>query len=350
MGVIVGHVPTDLYPTPTRPPVRDHAHAPAHAHPLSTLDAVPLELRDKVRELALSARSANTRRAYSSDWARWVGWCEQQHLQPLPAAPASVAAYLGAHAGVLTVATLRRHLATIAKAHEVADQPSPTRCALVRDVLAGIVRTQGAVQDKAPPLLAMQLEQVLATLEQTPAGVRDQALLLLGWCAALRRSELATLRWGDVHAEQGGLVLVLRGSKTDHAGTGQAVAIPAGRRWCPVQALAAWRDLVAAQLGAQAVAADQPVLRRVSRHGAVLEGALSGQAVAQVIQRRCGAAGLSGLRGHSLRVGLVQSATAAGVADSAIMQTTRHTSLVTMRGYQRDAGAMTRAASGGLLA
>jgi integrase len=319
-------------------------------HRVSTLAP---ELVEQVQELRQLSKADNTRKAYASDWSRWQAWCAARGLQALPAGPGSVAAYLADHAGQLKVSTLRRHLASISKAHQVAGASNPVSTELVRDTLAGLRRVHGAAPDQAPPLLREHLLAILELLEADtgPAVLRDRVLLLLGWCGALRRSELAGLRWGDLQAAQGGMVLHLRGAKTDKTGTGQQVALPRQERQqaCPVAAVEAWRAYLEQLEGASAAAADQPVLRQVTKHGQVLQGGLSAQSVASVVRRRAGDVGLSDARGHSLRVGLVWSAAQAGVADSAVMQTTRHSSMTMLRRYQRDAGLMSRAASAGLL-
>jgi hypothetical protein len=113
---------------------------------------------------------------------------------------------------------------------------------------------------------------------------------------------------------------------------------------CPVKALASWRAIVAP------ATTDSPVFVQVNRWQQVQTRALSGHAVALVIQRRTQQAGLVvNYQGHSLRKGLVQSAYLAGVADSQIMATTGHQSVTMLRRYQGQAGLVSRSASKGLL-
>lgn len=327
-------------------------HTQGTAQVLARVSTLAPELVQQVQELALMSKAENTRRAYQSDWSRWQAWCECHRVTALPASPESVAAYCADHAGRLRVSTLSRHLASISKAHQLAGHQSPCRDELVRATLAGLRRQFGSRSTQAAPILAGDLCALLELIgTDSGTDLRDRALLLTGWCAALRRSELAALQWGDLAPAPGGLVLTLRHSKTDHAGTGQQVALPQqahpGR--CPVAALEQWRSWLLEHDGPGAVAHESPVLRRISRHGSVLESGLSGQAVGSIISRRAQAAGRTAT-GHSLRVGLVWSAAQAGVSDSALMQTTRHASVTMLRRYQREAGLMTRAASTGLLA
>lgn len=329
-------------------PTLAHGHAPGR----QGVDTLPAALADHVAELARASKAENTRRAYAGDWHRWQAWCDRNGLWPLPASPEAVAAYLADHAGTLTVATLRRHLATISKAHQLAGHPSPIRSALVADVLAGLRRQHGTTPDAAPPLMADGLRATLAATAGTdPASIRDRAALLVGWCAALRRGELAALTWGSVIREADGASLMLAHSKTDKAGEGRRVPLPMqpDPTACPVQALEAWRRCLVATEGPEAVAPDMPILRRITA-GRIAPAGLSGQAVAQLVQRRTTAAGLEGIRGHSLRVGLIWQAAQAGVPADAIMQTTGHRSLTMLRRYQREAALMQRAAARGLLA
>jgi len=332
------------------------AHVPAHvstpgvSHVLAPV--LPDELTDKVGELRQASKSANTRRAYKSDWSQWATWCEAQGIVSMPAHPQSVCAYLADKAGKVKVSTLTRHLATISKAHEVAGFASPCKAAEVKDTLAGLRNTYGTARREAPGLLRDALRLTLDNLGGDLSGTRDRALLLTGWCAGLRRSELAGLTWGDLLPDPDGLVLVLRKSKTDQAGQGRSVGLfrETDQVACPVQALDTWRVSLAKQ-SPLAVAPTAPVFPRVNRWGQVLPGAMSGQSIAEVVQRRTEQAGLTTrYQGHSLRKGLVQQATLAGVADSAVMATTGHQSVTMLRRYQSTAGLVSRAASKGLLA
>jgi site-specific recombinase XerC len=115
--------------------------------------------------------------------------------------------------------------------------------------------------------------------------IRDRALLLIGFAAALRRSELVALDVADVEHVRRGVVLHLRRSKNDHDGKGHKVAIPYGRsRWCPVASLDAW-------LSASSIA-EGAIFRPVDRHGRVHNVRLSGEAVSIVVRERITAAGL----------------------------------------------------------
>ena len=113
--------------------------------------------------------------------------------------------------------------------------------------LEGVVRSRGVRPTRqAAPAVPDVLRAMLAALPapDAPLGIRNRAMLLLGFGAALRRSELVALTLGDVQLVPGrGLTVLVRRSKTDQHGRGQQVAIwanPADPLTCPAAALERW--------------------------------------------------------------------------------------------------------------
>jgi integrase len=151
--------------------------------------------------------------------------------------------------------------------------------------------------------------------------------LLIGWTAALRRSELVALEVGDLGFEPEGVVLTIRRSKTNRKGAGATVAVPlGGEATCPVGALRRWLDTAAVSEGR--------VFRRIDRHGN-LGPALSDR-LAEIVAGRAGAAGLKGdFAGHSLRAGFATAAARAGRSEAAIMRHGRWKSVQIARRYIR---------------
>lgn len=312
---------------------------------------LPAQLADQVRDLQVSSKAANTLRAYRSDLSSFTSWCEAQGRRTLPATPETVAAYVAAHVGVWKVSTLVRRVAAISEAHKLAQVPNPCQHPVVTETLSGLRRTNTKHRQQAAGLLAADLKRVLVAAQGTAlADYRDRAMLLVGWCAALRRSELAALTWGQVERDPDGVKLHLVGTKTDKAGEGQTVGLGYDEPGvCPVRALLEYREQLA-RVDRGLVSDQGRVFPRLTRWG-VPAGAMSGQAVAAVLQRRAAAAGLVGhYTGHSLRVGLIQEAKLQGVEDSNVMATTRHRGLTMLRQYQGSAGLVSKAAHRGLLA
>lgn len=312
---------------------------------------LPSELTNKVADLRRASKAENTQRAYQSDWAKWLRWCQDNAVVALPAHADTVSAYLADQAGVCKVATLARYLATISKAHQVAGMANPCRETKVRDTMSGLRKTYGVKQAEAPGLLAEGLKITLDTLSGDLSGLRDRALLLVGWSCALRRSELAGLTWGDIADDPDGLIITRAKSKTDQEGRGMSAGLARETvAPCPVKALQAWREAVAS-IDPGAVGDDMPVFVQVTRWGTVKPGHLTGHAVGQIVTRRTGEAGLPvRYQGHSLRKGLIQQAKLAGVSDSQVMATTGHRSVTMLVRYQSDVGLVSRSASRGLLA
>ncbi|MEK6439195.1 site-specific integrase [Pseudonocardia sp. T1-2H] len=323
---------------------------PSGGPPVPGLHADPLEL---ATELPLSedeaayveaARAPNTLRGYRSDWAEFTAWCTRLPRDPLPAAADTISAYLTelARAGA-KVGTMSRRLSSIRFAHQLHDLPDPTTGARVVAVWEGIRRTHGAPPDQAAPLMPPALFDVLDHCPQTKvwktrppepdlAGLRDRALLLVGFFAALRRSELANLRVEEISAHDRGLVLTLPRSKTNQRGEEhELVVLPrAGRRaHCPVTAVQTWLDA--------AGIADGPVFRKISRGNRVLDRALHPESINDLVQAAVARAGLPGgpFSAHSLRAGFVTYAHLRGASDRAIAHQTRHRSLATLGAYVR---------------
>ncbi|WP_165937768.1 site-specific integrase [Methylobacterium segetis] len=293
--------------------------------------ALDLEgLAARAAGLAEGARAQNTRKAYRSDWAHFTTWCTAHSLELLPAAPATVGLYLAAHETALSVATLTRRLSAIAVAHRMAGHPMDTRHPAIRDVMRGLRRAKGVAQDHAEALTVPLLRRLLATCSDRLIDVRDRALLLVGFGAALRRSELVGLEHADVAIVPEGLRVTIRRSKGDQEGEGAVIAVGrTGSETCPAAAYAGW--IAAAGIS------DGAVFRGVTRHGH-LGPRLSTDAVAEIVQRRAAAAGLdpASFSGHSMRAGFATSAALVGIEERLIMRQTRHRSAQTVRRYIRE--------------
>jgi len=289
-------------------------------------------LAEAAQSYLRQAKASNTVRAYRSDWHHFVAWCGSHELGPLPAAPRTVSLYLSDLAAAHKVSTLTRRLSAISQAHQIAGYESPTAAVEVRTLMAGIRRSKGTAPQAKLPTLTEDVRRMVAALPEGLLGVRDRALLLVGFAGAFRRSELVGLNVDDCQFSQEGLVVVLRRSKTDQESQGRKVAIPFGSNaeTCPVRALRGW--LAASDIG------EGPIFRPVTRHGRVQPGRLSGYAVALVVKRCASAAGLdpANYAGHSLRAGLATSAAIGGASERSIMAQTGHRSFAMVRRYIRD--------------
>jgi len=217
----------------------------------------------------------------------------------------------------------------------------------VRAVLSGITRKIGSAPDRKAPLTLEALRPALAALPDSIAGVRDRAILLLGFACALRRSELVALDASDLLLAKAELRVTIRRSKTDQTGIGTEIIVPAvGGELCPVQAVGLCPvQAVGAWLEAAEITGG-PVFRRVDRHGRVGQRRLSAQSVALIVKAAARRAGLDWRRlsGHSMRAGFATQAALNGVNPIDAMAVTRHKSQTVFSAYIRAAGVQQRQA------
>jgi integrase len=299
----------------------------------ATLESVA----DDARRYIASAKAPATLRAYRSDWAHFTTWCDTHGRDALPTEPETVALYLSDLARTAKPATLQRRLSSISQAHQAAGHPTPTADPVVRAVHAGIRRSKGTAATVKAPAVTAELRAMVEHLPGDLRGARDRAMLLVGFAAALRRSELVALDVADVAETPEGLVVTLRRSKTDPEGGGRKIGVPYGSHpaTCPVRALRAWAEV--------AGIADGPLFPTIDRAGRLGATRASDRCVARAVQRAAQGAGLDPARyaGHSLRAGLATSAAAAGASERSIMNQTGHKSLPILRRYIRDGSLFT---------
>ena len=307
---------------------------PAEQSFITNLTTLSLEVSSYLR----ASLSDNSRKAYRSVLDQFLSWGGTG-----PASPELIAAYLAAHAEHHAPATLARRLVSIGKAHTALALPSPTTTELVRTTLRGIRHIHGSAQRQVAPAVKEDVLAMVAGLSGIK-GLRDKALLLIGFAGAFRRSELVSLTVADIEQAKQGLVIQLIRSKTDQEGRGRKVAIPYARgAVCPIQALQQWLELAGITEG--------PLFRAVNRHGVISDAALNPQAVALIVKERAQAVGLDSTKyaGHSLRSGLVTSAATAGVSSWKIRQQTGHKSDAMLSRYIRDANIFVDNAAGAVL-
>ncbi|WDQ99673.1 site-specific integrase [Devosia sp. J2-20] len=179
-------------------------------------------------------------------------------------------------------------------------------------------------------LSAVILADIINVIPEDLKGIRDRAMLILGFAGALRRSELANLRVEDLLFTPEGAVLTIRKSKTDWAGRGTLLAIPDGRKFQPVTALKEWLHAAAISSG--------PVIRPMAR-GKVLCRRVEPVMISRTLKCYLQLAGYDPQKfgAHSLRAGFITEAAEAGMEADRIMDHSRHTDPKTVRGYIRRA-------------
>lgn len=271
----------------------------------------------------------STRDAYARDWKDFEDWCVSVGRTPLPATAETLAEYathLAYGDKPRSPATIERARSSIRSAHRTAGAPVPDTLGLAT-VLKGYraqlaeAKDPRARQQQATAATKNILEAILEQVDRaSPAGRRDTSLILLGFCVAGRRSEVAALDIPDIiETEEGLTVSVYRRKTRKH----QDVTIPYAQdpNVCAVLAMKEWLEFLAKE-----GRTDGPLFIRINRHGQLgpqltrngrpigdPSGRITGEAVSDVIKGRARAAALSGKwSGHSVRRGFATAARQAG--------------------------------------
>ena len=238
----------------------------------SRYDQADFHVPEETMALVGEAVPPNTALAYWSRWRSFGAWCREAGRVALPATPQTVAAYL-THLAVdrgLKATTADAHLTAIRAVHRGAGAPVPDGLA-ARKVVVAAQRREAARDGrygphKAVPVLAADLPAVIAGCDLgTAAGLRDRAVILLGFALLARRSELAALNVSDIeHVPGEGLAVTIRASKTDQSARGvtRRVHYASAEAVCPVRAALAWLGHLA-----EHDITSGPVFTRIDRWG-----------------------------------------------------------------------------------
>jgi site-specific recombinase XerD len=174
-------------------------------------------------------------------------------------------------------------------------------------------------------------------------GLRDRALLLLGFAGAFRRSELVALNVADLEETEDGFKITIRRSKTDQEGHGETIAIVRGGAACPVRAVKKW-------FGAAGIS-EGPLFRPVAKGGRLGAQRLTSKSVCDLVKAYAERLGLKAndFGAHSLRAGFLTSAARRGASVFKMRDVSRHKSMDVLQAYVRDADLFRDHAGAGLL-
>lgn len=212
----------------------------------------------------------------------------------------------------------------------------------IATVMAGIGNSHAKPPVQKEAVMAEDIIAMVKTLDRgLPRGLRDRAMLLVGFARGLRRSEIVGLDLKADQTEDGrgwieildkGMLMALRGKtgwREGEVGSGSSDAT------CPVAAIETWIKF--------AKLAHGPLFRRVTGKGkAVGSERLNDKEVARLVKRAAMAAGVRGdlselerafnFSGHSLRAGLASSAE---VDERYVQKQLGHASAEMTRRYRR---------------
>ena len=304
-------------------------------------------LVDTARDYAKASTAENTNKAYAADWKHFARWCRLKGAEPLPPSSEMIGLYLADLAAptngspALSVSTIERRLSGLAWNYAQRGFTLDRKNRHIASVLAGIKRKHARPPVQKEAILAEDILAMVATLPYDLRGLRDRAILLVGYAGGLRRSEIVSL---DVHKDDtpdsGGWIEILEKGAvlTLNAKTGwREVEIGRGSedQTCPVHALEQWLHFAKIDFG--------PVFVGTSRDGKrALDTRLNDKHVARLIKRTVLDAGIRSelpekdrlalFSGHSLRAGLASSAE---VDERYVQKQLGHASAEMTRRYQR---------------
>ena len=285
----------------------------------------------------VESRSASTWNTYRAACRAFERYCEEAGAEPWERCATTAAETIArfVRASHLKPQTLAGYVAAIKAVRRLRQLP-PADEIRVALALAAARRRRGVGAKRAPALGIDQLRGVISRIGRDLPGARDRAMILLGWAAALRVSEIVGLTTQDVRFDDAGLVLTIRRSKTDQDGVGAEVYVPmndAEPMLCAVRALRALLDAVAAQFR-HASQSGERLFVSIARSGR-LGHSLSTEGARKIIKRRFRAAGLTEHTPHSLRAGCVTAMAGAGIALAESMAHSPHRSVQVHMGYVR---------------
>jgi len=314
---------------------------PEQVAPQPTLPAADI---DRATAFAKQDKAPATRQAYRPDFSIFRVWCMARNVRAIPASPETVAGFLAAEAeNGMATSTITRRCAAIRHAHKLAAFEPPTNSEIVKATLRGIRRSIGAAPKRKAPAVAEIMRDMARTVPAGLKGLRDRALLLLGFGGAFRRSELVALDVADIEFTDDGLRVTIRRSKTDQEGQGATIAVIRGGSCCPAKAVKAWLDAAGISEG--------PIFRPVRKGGKVRESRLTAKSVCDLTKSYAGKLGLNAADygAHSLRAGFLTSAARRGASVFKMRDVSRHKSMEVLQGYVRDADMFRDHAGAGLL-
>jgi len=309
----------------------------------------------------------NTRRAYELELHCFAAWCNRNGVtKVMPADPKIVRAYLydladrgrhpedlpsGKPKGPVGHSSIQRALSAICRSNRRSGYPSIWNDPLIVEARDTLARLKGTAAKRQKQDIGLTGEALLFKvcdlMGDDPRGVRDRAMILVGWQGGgRRRSEIAAARVEHFEPVEGGLSWAIPRSKADQTGKGLVVALTpvADERYCPVRALRRWLSVAGIKRG--------PVFRGVDMvTGEIMAAGLAPEGVSKRVKHYVKLLGLNpdNFGGHSLRSGFVTSAYKMGRRPIDIKDSTGHHGTREIETYIRRAGLVEESVAKGLI-
>ena len=260
------------------------------------------------------AYAPNTLRSYYVDATSFVDWCDEQNIEAFPITSVTLVEYIEFMKLKLRYSTIRRRISSLKKVNNFLGFKDETQTDEIYLAIRRLKREKLIEQRQAVGINHDLLIKMIAAQPETLAGIRNRALLSLGYDFLARRSELVGLKTTDIQfTNDGALRGNIRKSKTDQYGRGRLVfgserSAKLIHKWLKQKP----KDI-------------QPIFCAIN-HGSCLDRPICVRSVNDIIKRsvikvkRCHRPSDLEVSGHSLRVGAAQDLLIKGYDFAAIMR------------------------------
>ena len=269
---------------------------------------------NRVLERLEGAYAPNTLRSYYVDAASFVDWCEEQNIEAFPITSVTLSGYIEFMKLKLRYSTIRRRISSLRRINTLLGYKDATQTEEIYLSIRRLKREKFSEQRQAVGINQDLLIKMIAAQPETLAGIRNRALLSVGYDFLARRSELVALRATDIQfTNDGALKGTIRKSKTDQYGRGRLVfgsvrSTKLVRKWLRHKP----KDI-------------QTIFCAIN-HGKCIDRPICDRNVNDIIKRgvlkvkRCERPSDLEVSGHSLRVGAAQDLLIKGYDLAAIMR------------------------------
>ena len=245
------------------------------------------------------AYAPNTIRSYLADIKGFVDWCGRKSLQSFPLSEDVLAEYTRAHAQKYKFSTLQRKIVVLRRVNKLMGFGDVQYSSELYIEMRRIRRRQACAPRQARGINRPLLLRMIASQPGSLSGIRNRALISLGYDFLARRSELVALRRGDIEfTGDNALRGIIRRSKTDPFGQGRLVF--GSQRSAAL--LRAWLKKLPQEID---------WIFCAQRHGQCKDQPLTARSVNDILKRavvkaRGARPSDTEISGHSLRVGAAQ--------------------------------------------
>lgn len=260
------------------------------------------------------AYAPNTLRSYYLDATTFVDWCHGQKVVAFPITSATLSEYIVFMKLTLRYSTIRRRISSLRRVNALLGHEDETQTEEVYLTIRRLKREKLCEQRQAFGINHDLLIKMIDAQPETLTGIRNRALLSLGYDFLARRSELVGMKTEDIEfTNDGALKATIRKSKTDQYGLGRLVF--GSER--SVKLLRKWLRQKPKKI--------QPIFCAIN-HGRCLDRPICDRNVNDIIKRgvikvkRCDRPSDLEVSGHSLRVGAAQDLLIKGYDLAAIMR------------------------------